>query len=162
MEPYLFAMPGALRLRTVQPLIDEDGACSLVYDIERAAVFEVPEERRLYVAPALETGNLDEELLGWLASEALLTAESCADWSADQGGGWGVADLVGAGTGCEVVHGWIDQSAAGPAIEAVDRVFKRGLGSSRGHLHLDRVGTLPAARLVGAGVGQGPRRATLS
>ena len=162
MQPFQFAMPGALRLRTVQALIDDDGACSLVYDVERAAVFEVPEELRWYVAPALETGNLDEEILGWLASEDLLTGEGSADWSwsARQGGAWGVADL--AGHGWEVVHGWIDQSAAGPAIEAVDRVFKRSLGSSRIHLHLDRVGTLPADGLVERVVAEGRRRAALS
>jgi hypothetical protein len=160
MQPFQFAMPGALRLRTVQALIDDDGACSLVYDVERAAVFEVPEELRLYVAPALETGNLDEEILGWLASEDLLTAEGSADWSARQRGARGVADL--AGHGWEVVHGWIDQSAAGPALEAVDRVFKRSLGCSRIHLHLDRVGTLPADGLVERVVAEGRRRAALS
>src|SRR5258708_1629710 len=100
MQPFQYAMPGALRLRTVQALIDDDGACSLVYDVERAAVFEVPEELRWYVAPALETGNLDEAILGWLASEDLLTAEGSADWSwsARQGGARGVAEFAG--------HGW--------------------------------------------------------
>jgi hypothetical protein len=160
MEPFLFAMPGALRLRTLQPLIDEDGACSLVYDVERAAVFEVPEELRLYVAPTLETGNLDEELLGWLASEDLLTAESCPEWSAHQRGWPAVAEL--SGQACEVVHGWIDQTAAGPALEAVDRVFRRGMACSRIHLHLDRVGTLPADGLVERVVAEGRRRAALS
>src|SRR5258708_24569117 len=119
-------MPGALRLRTVHPLIDGDGACSLVYDVERAAVIEVPEEVKLYVAPALESGNLDEELVGWLAGCDLLTSD----------GSWGgsgfepdVARLDAAAAAPwddgEETHGWIDQPEAGAAIEALARVWKR-------------------------------------
>ena len=37
-------MPGALRLRALHPLIEGDGSCSLIYDLERAAVVEVPED----------------------------------------------------------------------------------------------------------------------
>ena len=75
-------MPGALRLRALHPLIEGDGSCSLVYDLERAAVVEVPEELQFHVAPALETGDLDEALVGWLVNEDLLTSEGSAGWSA--------------------------------------------------------------------------------
>ena len=68
-------MPGALRLRALHPLIEGDGSCSLIYDLERAAVVEVPEELQFHVAPALETGDLYEALLGWLVNEDLLTSE---------------------------------------------------------------------------------------
>src|SRR5947208_6658666 len=64
-------MPGALRLRALHPLIEGDGSCGLIYDLERAAVVEVPEELQFHVAPALETGDLDEALLGWLVNEDL-------------------------------------------------------------------------------------------
>src|SRR5215470_9468141 len=91
--PFPFAMPGALRLRAAHPLVDAGGACSLVYDVERAAVFEVPAELQLYAARALETGDLDEELLGWLAATDLLTAESSRDWSEWGGCEPGLDDL---------------------------------------------------------------------
>jgi hypothetical protein len=192
MQPFRCAMPGALRLRTLQPLIDGDGACSLVYDVERAALFEVPEELRLHVAPALETGDLDEELLGWLASEDLLTAESCWDWG---GSDAGLADLealdprasgldygamaaaaaiaasagskrhrvrAAPGHGCDEVHGWIDQPSAAQAIEALDMVFRRGRGSSRIKLHLDWVGTFPSGGLLEKVVVEARSRAALS
>ena len=76
-------MPGALRWREMYPLIDGDGSCSLIYDLERAAVLEVPEDLRFYVAPALETGDLDDGLLSWLVQEDLLTAENQAGWGGD-------------------------------------------------------------------------------
>src|SRR3954451_22330096 len=78
-------MPGALRLRALHPLIEGDGSCSLIYDLERAAVVEVPEELQFYIAPALETGDLDEALLGWLVNEDLLTSEGGAGWSEPSG-----------------------------------------------------------------------------
>ena len=74
-------MPGALRWRALHPLIDGDGACSLIYDLERAAVLEVPEELQLHVATALETGDPDEDVLSWLVREDLITAEGLAEWA---------------------------------------------------------------------------------
>jgi hypothetical protein len=176
MPPFRFALPGALRLRTLQPLIDRDGACSLVYDLERAAVFEVPEELRLYVAPALETGNLDEGLLGWLASEDLLTAASSWETGprsaaagaprARAGAASGGADLWWGQAppwhGYDEAHGWIDQPEPALAIEAVHRVFNHGLGSPRVTLHLDWVGTFPAGDLFEAVVVEAGRRAMAS
>ena len=74
MNPSSIPMPGALRLRALHPLIDGDGSCSLIYDLERAAVLEVPAELQFHVAPALETGDWDEDLLSWLVNEDLVTA----------------------------------------------------------------------------------------
>src|SRR3954451_21266322 len=81
LPPITMPMPGALRLRALHPLIEGDGSCSLVHDLERAAVVEVPEELQFHVAPALETGDLDEALLGWLVNEDLLTSEGVVGWS---------------------------------------------------------------------------------
>src|SRR5947208_16830221 len=64
-------MPGALRLRALHPLIEGDGSCGLIYDLERGAVVEVPEELQFHIAPALEMGDLDETVLGWLVNEDL-------------------------------------------------------------------------------------------
>lgn len=191
MKPFPIPMPGAQRLRNLQPLIDGDGACSLVYDVERAAVFEVPEDLRLHVAPALETGDLDEDLLGWLVGEDLLTSESdWGAWSSWRDSGLGAADLAcgdvlssfsplsplsplstpgdlpialaGAGPGGDEVHGWIDQAAEGPALDAVEMLFKRGFGRSRFKVHLDWNGLLPPAALLEKVVGEARRRAALA
>ena len=197
MKPFPIPMPGAQRLRNLQPLIDGDGACSLVYDVERATVFEVPEDLRLHVAPALETGDLDEDLLGWLVGEDLLTSESdWSAWSSWHDSGLGAADLAcgdalsplspfaslsslsplsslakfgelpialaGAGPGADEIHGWIDQAAEGPALDAVEMLFKRGFGRSRFKVHLDWNGLLPPASLLEKVVGEARRRAALA
>jgi hypothetical protein len=144
-------MPGALRWREIYPLIDGDGSCSLIYDLERAAVLEVPEDLRFYVAPALETGDPDESLLSWLVQEDLLTAESPAGWG--RGGPYGLD-----ASGCwdlGVVHRVDDQVFAhlGPrtgeeAAEALESVFKQSLGASRVQLCLSWPGELPDVRIV--------------
>ena len=53
----------------------------MIYDLERAAVLEVPEELQLHVALALETGDPDDDLLSWLVGEDLITAEGLAEWA---------------------------------------------------------------------------------
>jgi hypothetical protein len=163
MQRFGFALPGVSRLRTLQPLIDGDGACSLVYDVERAVVIEVPEELKHYAAPALESGNLDEELVGWLTSSDLLTSED--SWGLS-GFGPDAARLDAAaaapwgdeGDG-EETHGWIDQQDAGAAIEAMERVWKRALGSPRIKLHLDWAGNVPAEDWLEKVVADARRRA---
>ncbi|HEX7199022.1 MAG TPA: hypothetical protein VF213_06075, partial [Dongiaceae bacterium] len=75
MDAVLMSMPGVVRLRSLYPLTEEDGSCPLVYDVERSAVLEVPEELQLHFAQALETGDPDEDMLGWMMSEDLLTNE---------------------------------------------------------------------------------------
>lgn len=174
MRPPAYAVPGSTRFRMLQPLIDGDGACSLVFDVERAAVVEVPEELRHYVAPALDSGNLDEELVGWLAGADLLTSESSWGWSglepdapepaagAAEAGGQGASAAAGAAgptDACEATHGWIDQGDLALALEEVERVFKRGLGSRRLMLHLDRAGNVPAGGWLEAVVADACRRA---
>src|SRR5579864_8315858 len=163
MQPFGFALPGVSRLRTLQPLIDGDGACSLVYDVERAVVIEVPEELKHYAAPALESGNLDEELVGWLTSSDLLTSENSWGGSgfeldpvrldADAAAPWDDGDDG------EETHGWIDQQEAGAAIAAVEAVWKRALGSPRIKLHLDWAGNFPAESWLERVVADARRRA---
>ena len=75
MDAVLMSMPGAVRLRSLYPLTEDDGSCPLVYDVERSAVLAVPEDLQLHFAQALETGDPDEDMLGWLMSEDLLTNE---------------------------------------------------------------------------------------
>jgi hypothetical protein len=72
-EAVFVVLPAGLRLRMVQPLVDRDQSCPLLYDLERALLVAVPEELWFHAALALEGGNLDDDLVGWLAGEDLLT-----------------------------------------------------------------------------------------
>ena len=152
LPPITMPMPGALRLRTLHPLIEGDGSCGLVYDLERAAVVEVPEELQFYVAPALETGDLDEPLVGWLASEDLLTSEGAAGWWSDASATAGPPEAVWSlGVVSRVddeLHVRIDQAREDAALEVVGFVFRRGFGASRVKLHLNWGGSFPGATLL--------------
>jgi hypothetical protein len=134
-------MPGALRLRALHPLIDADGSCSLIYDLERAAVLEVPAELQFHVAPALETGDWDEDLLSWLVNEDLVTAEGWAGWSQGDDGatapdaGWWSLETVYRVE--DEVHARIDQTALGEVLDVLERAFNQGFGAARVKLHLD-------------------------
>lgn len=143
-------MPGALRLRALHPLIEGDGSCSLIYDLERAAVVEVPEDLQFHVAPALETGDLDEALLGWLVNEDLLTGEG--------GIGWGASSSCSSETGWwnpgtvyrvdDTLHARIDQAREDAALEIVSFVFKQSVGNSRVKFHLSWGGAFPGTGLL--------------
>ncbi len=145
-------MPGALRLRALHPLIEGDGSCGLIYDLERAAVVEVPEELQFHVAPALETGDLDEALLGWLVNEDLMTGEGGLRWSELPG----MAGLEGArwwNLGAiyrldDELHVRIDRAREEAALEVVGFVFRQGISASRVKLHLSWGGELPGTALL--------------
>jgi len=148
-------MPGALRLRALHPLIEGDGSCSLIYDLERAAVMEVPEELQFHVAPALETGDLDEALLGWLVNEDLLTGEGGIDWSGgDSGGFFGSQETAGWWNPGflyridDQLHARIDQAREEAALEVVGFVFKQSFGNNRVKLHLNWGGAFPGTGLL--------------
>jgi len=142
-------MPGALRLRGLHSLIDENGSCSLIYDLERAAVVEVPEELQFHIAPALETGDLDESVLGWLASEDLLTSEGGASWTAlaegagaqELDGGWSMGTIYRVDG---ELHARIEQAREEAALEIIGFVLPQGAGAGRVKLHLSWGGALPA------------------
>jgi hypothetical protein len=143
-------MPGVLRLRALHPLIEGDGSCSLVYDLERAAVVEVPEELQFYVAPALETGDLDEALLGWLVTEDLLTGEGGAE-AAGAAGGSDPAPWWSSGAVYRIddeFHARVDQGREDAVLEIVNFVCKQGLGISRVKLHLSWNGSYPGNPLL--------------
>ena len=64
------------RLRDLHVVRDSDGLCSLIYDLERTFVIEVPESLRTAVGAALGLGlETSAELLDWLTDEDLLTSE---------------------------------------------------------------------------------------
>lgn len=146
-------MPGALRLRALHPLIDGDGSCSLIYDLERAAVVEVREELQFHIAPALETGDLDEDLVGWLTSEDLLTSEGWAGWreepeavgTLEAAGWWSLGSLYRVD---DTIHARIDQPDEETVLPALDFVFKQALGTGHVKLHLDWGGGFPGRNLL--------------
>jgi hypothetical protein len=76
MDTASIPLPGTLRLRPLQTLVEPDGSCCRVFDFERAAYVEVPPELRLHLAAALECGDFDEPLIDWLVSAGLITSES--------------------------------------------------------------------------------------
>lgn len=137
-------MPGALRWRALHPLIDDDGVCSLIYDLERAAVLEVPEELQLHVATALETGDPDDALLSWMVGEDLITMDGWLDWLPDGQRSTG----AGAPEGGEAAHVRIKALPEEPALRVLELGFRQAFGAHRVQVHLDWDGKLPGAGLV--------------
>src|SRR3954466_1620679 len=157
-------MPGALRLRGLHPLIEENGFCSLIYDLERAAVVEVPEDLQYHIAPVLEMGDLDESVLGWLASEDLLTAEGGAGWTAlaeranaqELAGGWSMGTIYRID---DELHARIEQAREEAALEVIGFVLPQGAG--RVSLHRSGGGGLPARGVLERIVVAASRQAAL-
>jgi hypothetical protein len=143
-------MPGALRLRALHPLIEGDGSCSLIYDLERAAVVEVPEELQFYIAPALETGDLDEAMLGWLVNEDLLTGERGAGGAGAAGppeaAAWWSPGSIYRVDG--ELHARIGRAPQEATLELVGFVIKQSFGTSRIKLHLGWGGSYPGTALL--------------
>src|SRR4028118_2352336 len=142
-------MPGALRWREMYPLIEGDGSCSLIYDLERAAVLDVPEDLQFHVAPALEAGDLDDGLLSWLVQEDLLTTDN---W----GGGTreaGTVEISGGGDwDLGAIHRVEDRVSANIAPRTLEEistllepVFRQRAAASRLRLRPDWGGGLPPA-----------------
>lgn len=144
-------MPGALRWREMYPLVEGDGSCSLIYDLERAAVLDVPEELQFHVAPALEAGDLDDAMLSWLVQEDLLTTDNWGGWSRDadtvetSGGDWDLG----------AIHRVEDRVSAKIAPRTpeelplmLEPVFKQSVGASHLRLCLDWGGDFPGAALA--------------
>ncbi len=152
--------PGAQRLRALHSLIDGDGSCTLIYDLERAAVLDVPEELQFHVAPALETGDLDEDLVAWLNAEDLFTLERFAagadEAEFDLSGqtAWdGFAGHDGA------LRSPLEPSSAESLLAALDVTFKQGLGASCVALNLSWAGAYPGDELLSRIVVEASRRA---
>lgn len=146
-------MPGALRLRALHPLTDGDGSCSLIYDLERAAVLEVPAELQFHVAPALETGEPDDDLLSWLVREDLITSEGWLGGVQEmdslgslQVSGWWESGAIYRQE--DEIHARIDQPTEEGALQAIDLAFKQSLGAARVRFHLGWDGFFPGVSLI--------------
>lgn len=82
-------MPGKRRIRDAHALPDGTGAWPLIYDLERAVLIDVPDEYQYHINAVLETGELDDGLIGWMTGNDLLTVERGTAPSAVGGAGWG-------------------------------------------------------------------------
>lgn len=142
----------APRLREVHPLAgsggDGDGACRLLYDLERTMVFEVPRELGRELADGVPGSpeELAQTAANWLGSVDLLTRRPRRSWS--EGNAPRVPrvtdvsfDLSGAcNLGCVYCFEDDIKSRLGPMAEATTRAsldfaFERAAGSPKLSLH---------------------------
>lgn len=117
-------MPGSRRLRDAHALPDGHGAWPLIYDLERALLIAVPDEYQYHINAVLETGELDDGLVGWLSGEDLLTVEpwtapaaAGADWGSGGGAGIGGVFVAGGAVHCH-------PGAAEPSAEVLAFPFE--------------------------------------
>ena len=139
-------LPAGLRLRMVQPLVDRDQSCPLVYDLERALLLRVPDELQFHVALALEGGNLDDDLVAWLAGEDLLTYDD-PPWPPAGDAPWEAPLPVGDGLGSvwfaeDEVHCHPAPGGEGSTLGAVESLLGSTERGSRLVLHLIAAGGL--------------------
>jgi len=71
----------APRLRIHHLLVDGDGRCRLLYDLERTLVLDVPAALQERVAHGLIRTEADGDLTSWLRGEGILTTQPRANWS---------------------------------------------------------------------------------
>jgi hypothetical protein len=144
MDTASIPIPGALRLRPLQPLVDADGSCPRVFDLERAAEVEVPQELRFHVAAALESGDFDEALLSWLVSAGLITSEGRQPAPAEEGvlgermPPRGLCHLDGE------LHARLDLRDEEGLAPALHLAFAEARGAGRVVLHLGCGGDFPS------------------
>ena len=160
MLPFEMPMPWAVRLRALYALRDDDGASRLIYDLERAAVVEVPEELQEYIERALDSGDLDEALLGWLRNEDLLTAEAREGWQAAGLDGWSARFELGPYSLLEdQLEAQIDATSQAAAEVGLDRAFRQAAGVAQLTLRLRWSGAVLARKVLEQIVLLGRRRA---
>lgn len=117
-------LPGSLRPRAAHALADPTGACPLIYDLERGRLVEVPDEFQYHIRDVLETLELNEELVGWLADVDLLTFErwdepaAAPGWGAQRRAALGGVFLAGGAVHCR-------PGTATPTGEVVAFPFER-------------------------------------
>jgi hypothetical protein len=163
MQPFQMPMPWAVRLRALYALRDDDGASRLIYDLERAAIVEVPEELQEYIERALDCGDLDEALLGWLQTEDLLTAEAREGWQAAGLAGWSARSELGLYSLLEdQLEAHIDATSEASAEVGLDRALRQAAGAARVTLRLRWSGAVLARKVLEQVVVLGRRRAAAS
>jgi sulfatase maturation enzyme AslB (radical SAM superfamily) len=69
------------RLRAIHPLVDDDGSCTHVYDLERTLIIDVEPELRGVLHTALNAGPLGGAAVAWLRDRDLLTSSPPVSWA---------------------------------------------------------------------------------
>jgi uncharacterized protein len=135
-----------LRLRAVHPIVDADGSCRLVYDLERTFILDVPPSLQPALAAMLRAGSFADAAVSWLHGEDVLTAAPAVTW-ADTGARplpkvTDVSfDLSGScNLGCvycfeKDIHSRIGPMSDDTAMAALDFAFARASGAPRVALH---------------------------
>ncbi|MGH9363581.1 MAG: hypothetical protein ACRD2T_16855, partial [Thermoanaerobaculia bacterium] len=154
-------LPGALRLRPLRFFLEPDGSCRRVFDLERAAELEVPQELRLYLAPALESGDFDEELLDWLVKEGLITSETGSSSPAGDEETSAARPPAGCFRLDGEVHARVDLAAEEQLAGTLDAVFDQAAAeeAARVVLHLACDGAFPRVSALERAVLEAERRA---
>ncbi|HEY8022722.1 MAG TPA: hypothetical protein VIH93_16560, partial [Thermoanaerobaculia bacterium] len=155
----LMMPPGAQRLRALHPMINGDGSCTLIYDLERGAVLDVPEDLQFHLAPALETGDLDEDLVAWLSSEDLFTLERFAGGADEDLDLSSPAAWEGLAVRDGELHVQMKQPGTESLLAALDVSLRQGFGASGVTLHLSWDGAFPGDELLSRIVAEASRRA---
>jgi uncharacterized protein len=136
----------ARRLRAMHPILDADGRCELVYDLERTFVIAVPNELQIGMAPAIASGRLSRPLAGWLDENDLRTTDAPPRWGQSASPPLPALtdvsfDMSGAcNMGCVYCFEDAINSRIGPmsdetAQAALDFVFEKTAAASRIALH---------------------------
>ncbi|HVF59239.1 MAG TPA: hypothetical protein VNJ70_05440 [Thermoanaerobaculia bacterium] len=162
MDTASIPLPGTLRLRPLLPLVEPDGSCRRVFDLERAAEVDVPEELGLHLAAALECGDFDEPLIDWLVSAGLITSESA--YAAPATGE--TAETAGRAPAGRLLldgdlHARVDLAVEEELLAcALDTVFDAAVaaGAARVVLHLACGGAFPAVSALDRVVLEAERR----
>ena len=162
MDTASIPLPGTLRLRPLLPLVEPDGSCCRVYDLERASEVDVPQELRLHLAAALECGDFDEPLIDWLVSAGLITSESAyaapaAGETVEPAGREPAGRLLLDGD----LHARVDLAVEEELIAgALDAVFDAAVaaGAARVVLHLACGGAFPAVSALDRALLEAERR----
>ena len=163
MDTASIPLPGTLRLRPLRPLVDPDGSCRRVFDLERAAEVDVPEELGLHLAAALECGDFDEPLIHWLVSAGLITSETAsaapaAAETAETAGRAPAGRLLLDGE----LHARVDLAAEEELLAgALDAVFDAAVAAGAGRvvLHLACGGAFPTVSALERAMLEAERRA---
>lgn len=134
------------RLRSVHPIVDPDGSCPLLYDLERTFILEVPAGLQRDLGPSLASGELRGAVAEWLTGEDVLTRDARVSWSQ---GSLPILpqltdvslDMSGAcNLGCVYCFENDINSRIGPmsdetALASLDFVFRQAVGARRVALH---------------------------
>lgn len=153
MKDAVFAvLPAGLRQRMVQPLVDRDQSCPLLYDLERTLLLAVPEELQFHAALALDGGNLDDDLFAWLTGEDLLTYDDPprppagdAPWQSPLPSGNGVGSVWFAE---DEVHCHPGPGGEDSTLGAVEALLGGSARGSRFVVHLVAEGSLGQASVL--------------